>query len=835
MPKVSVIIPVYNTEKYLRKCLDSTCNQTLLDIEIICIDDCSTDNSLNILKEYSSKDERIKLIEFKENKGAAVARNLGITEASGEYIAFLDSDDYPEKSNFYERLYNSAIENDADITKGAYKNSDDGFVDETINAKILENKNNFCSTYCSAIFRNDFIKGNSIKFPELRDMEDPVFAFKCALKANKVEVVPECNLIITKRDNSITSKVPTIEQIKDKIKGLKLIFDLGVEKNQSYVLAYWFVTIIKDSLKAFDIDITEYLMYNCSLLFNDIKDSSSIIKEFENIDSTISKYFLENKSYYYFDKEILKKKIDNAKVVSFDIFDTLLLRPFVNPIDVFAYIEKIEDLQYFALNRTIAEKKARLIKQLREKTCEDINYIDIYNKIDSNYKKCFDKEKQLEYQILQQNKEMLEIYNYAKNNNKKIIITSDMYLDRDFLTKILNKNNINGFYKLYVSSEIKLCKGSGNLFKYILNDLNIEAKNLIHIGDNVNSDYKIPKELNINTFCYKKVSERYFNLYDEKLNEYYKNPNTENRMAISSLVGINIIHHFNCKGEYNYWKEIGYKYGGPLGIAYVSSLIKIAKLRNISDIFFIARDGYLFKEIFEKLYNGMDIKSHYVYASRKLNKLYLNSKREDLNPNNEYEKYISSIRTKGNDIIIADTCAGSYSAQSLIEEYLPDKNFIGVYMTSSLNYKYNYINLSSKKNTDYNDLGFLWDFIEFLFTSFELPIENIKDLKPVYRKNINEEDTSKINIYKDVYAGIKLYLNDYLNIFGTQESIYTVLDIFNFIKYFWSNKTVQDNLKLSEVKNPIDVDQSIYLPLSASQQDAKSFYANKIMKSKMKV
>ena len=74
---------------------------------------------------------------------------------------------------------------------------------------ILQDKNNFCSTYCSAIFRNDFIKDNNIKFPELRDMEDPVFAFSCALKANKVEIVPECNLIITKRDNSITSKVCT--------------------------------------------------------------------------------------------------------------------------------------------------------------------------------------------------------------------------------------------------------------------------------------------------------------------------------------------------------------------------------------------------------------------------------------------------------------------------------------------------------------------------------------------------------------------------------------------------------------------------------------------------
>ena len=117
MPKVSVIIPVFNTEKYLTKCLDSVCNQTLSDIEIICVDDCSTDNSLNILKEYASKDNRIKLIEFKENKGAAVARNTGIIEAKGEYVGFIDSDDYVDL-DFYEKLYNIGVCENADISKG---------------------------------------------------------------------------------------------------------------------------------------------------------------------------------------------------------------------------------------------------------------------------------------------------------------------------------------------------------------------------------------------------------------------------------------------------------------------------------------------------------------------------------------------------------------------------------------------------------------------------------------------------------------------------------------------------------------------------------------------
>lgn len=104
MSKVSVIIPVYNTEKFLRKCLDSVCNQTLQDIEIICINDCSTDGSSEILREYAGKDNRIKLIELFENGGAAKARNIGIDIAHGEYIGFVDSDDFVDL-DFYEKLY----------------------------------------------------------------------------------------------------------------------------------------------------------------------------------------------------------------------------------------------------------------------------------------------------------------------------------------------------------------------------------------------------------------------------------------------------------------------------------------------------------------------------------------------------------------------------------------------------------------------------------------------------------------------------------------------------------------------------------------------------------
>ena len=113
MSKISIIIPVYNVEKYLRECLNSVVHQTLKDIEIICINDGSTDESGKILQEFADKDKRIKIIE-QENKGQSAARNIGIRQASGEFIGFVDSDDWIDLG-FYEKLYNAAVDYNADI------------------------------------------------------------------------------------------------------------------------------------------------------------------------------------------------------------------------------------------------------------------------------------------------------------------------------------------------------------------------------------------------------------------------------------------------------------------------------------------------------------------------------------------------------------------------------------------------------------------------------------------------------------------------------------------------------------------------------------------------
>lgn len=116
--KVSVIIPVYNVEKYLERCLTSVCNQTFKEIEIICINDGSNDNSLEILENYQHIDPRIVIID-KKNEGLSKTRNLGIKQARGDYLTFVDSDDWIEES-MIEELYNISVNHKADITLCLY-------------------------------------------------------------------------------------------------------------------------------------------------------------------------------------------------------------------------------------------------------------------------------------------------------------------------------------------------------------------------------------------------------------------------------------------------------------------------------------------------------------------------------------------------------------------------------------------------------------------------------------------------------------------------------------------------------------------------------------------
>ncbi len=223
MPKVSVIIPVYNVEKYLKRALDSVSNQTLKDIEIICVDDKSSDNSIKILEEYAQNCTNIKIVRFSRNKGVAKARNEGIRIATGEYIAFLDPDDYVD-TDFYEALYNVTITKDLDIVKGGKKTIDmsGDIKDSTLNQFASQNKYNFTYEFCTALYKTSFIKNNHFDFPEnIINGEDCVFLLKCILNTDKIEIINEVYYYYCRRKGSLNARSLSLNSILSSINSVK--------------------------------------------------------------------------------------------------------------------------------------------------------------------------------------------------------------------------------------------------------------------------------------------------------------------------------------------------------------------------------------------------------------------------------------------------------------------------------------------------------------------------------------------------------------------------------------------------------------------------------------
>ena len=262
MCKISVIIPIYNVEPYLKRCLDSVVNQTLSDIEIILINDCSTDNSLEIAQSYTQKDKRIILIDLPINQGAAAARNKGLEVASGEYLGFVDPDDAIDL-NFYEELYKKAKETDADIIKGnlILFNLDGTTTLSTLNEKITKNgRFEFSYEWPSAIYKHSFVKDNNIIIPEdTNNGEDVVFLYRCLLKTEKLELLNSVNYYYLRREGSLYSEKMPPYKITNTIKSLSYIlddFDKELEinlSNKDYVLQYYKIII----------NVLEYIRKKC--------------------------------------------------------------------------------------------------------------------------------------------------------------------------------------------------------------------------------------------------------------------------------------------------------------------------------------------------------------------------------------------------------------------------------------------------------------------------------------------------------------------------------------------------------------------------------------------
>lgn len=226
MAEFSIIVPVYNVEKEIRKCLDSIKNQTYGDFEVLCVDDCGKDSSMDIVREYAQKDNRFKILTHEHNRGVSAARNTGLDNASGEYTMFVDSDDWLEtnaleiiKDNFDKSKSEVIVFNIYNCYPDGKKEINDATNFKKTQALLTENNlNTFIGVVWNRAYKTSLINDNHIRFPEGMIIEDSDFTFKISMHLKSVFIIEDVLYnYLRNREGSYTTEDAVNNRIKDEI------------------------------------------------------------------------------------------------------------------------------------------------------------------------------------------------------------------------------------------------------------------------------------------------------------------------------------------------------------------------------------------------------------------------------------------------------------------------------------------------------------------------------------------------------------------------------------------------------------------------------------------
>lgn len=321
-PCLSIIVPVYNGEKFIEKCIDSIINQTLKEIEILIVNDGSKDNTLSIIEGIAKKDSRVKILNQK-NFGVSAARNNGISKVRGKYIAFVDADDYIDKT-MYEKMYKKAEKFNSDIVicnvndvlnnnKKVSLNLNEGIIDirKLTESEFLSNEYFKLGTAVwHKIFKSNLIKENKIKFINYSEVasEDTLFNYEAMLKAKRLYCIDEALYDYRINEVSLTKSKSAKENMVKRCMNTVSIMSDFLSKNR-----------IKD--ENFIDYITYWQFINALSYVNELSIKSLVnsIKEYSKIStfnksirkialsSKLDKYFINHKGSYsiinkFFDK-----------------------------------------------------------------------------------------------------------------------------------------------------------------------------------------------------------------------------------------------------------------------------------------------------------------------------------------------------------------------------------------------------------------------------------------------------------------------------------------------------------------------------------------------------
>lgn len=276
MVKVSVIVPCYNVEDWVERCLNSLVNQTLKDIEIICIDDKSTDDTLKIVKQFAKSDSRIKIIPHEQNMGVSAARNDGLKIAKGEYIGFVDPDDYVA-TDFYEKLYDKATETGANVISGTAVIIDvsTGSI-ATLRVKKNDKRIFLFSAFWACIYKKSFLQEFKLSFlNNLSFGEDSVFLANVCLNTQNIVFVEDAfyNYFYRRQGsldskNLSDSKAESLCNMCNVMEHLVDNSDLSDEDKSSFIYTYILSNVEYNLEKEVDTELYRRKMFNILVRIN---------------------------------------------------------------------------------------------------------------------------------------------------------------------------------------------------------------------------------------------------------------------------------------------------------------------------------------------------------------------------------------------------------------------------------------------------------------------------------------------------------------------------------------------------------------------------------------
>ena len=338
-PFLSIIVPIYNCEKYIKQCVSSILIQSFTNYELILVDDKSTDNSLDICKNVALNDNRIKVISRETNGGACEARKTGLNEAVGEYIGFIDGDDWIEPNTF-ETIFKYLETKDVDVISFGYMENDDGIrykdlvkpgpynpqVDYHImDGMIFDSKlrrSRFLCSVCTRVFRRKLIIDaiNSITV-RLKEWEDITYAYLPLINAKKIVVIDEIFYHYRQSNNSTSRHIITVDSAQNTINSILLAYKIYSDRDQ--LIREQIIQLITYIVF---IDIIEALTIKNKKIVRDIYSTFTCNDHL----SQIVRECLENYNFLYWEEKKIVKAVYNDRIGKAKAF--LLLRSYNNKI-----------------------------------------------------------------------------------------------------------------------------------------------------------------------------------------------------------------------------------------------------------------------------------------------------------------------------------------------------------------------------------------------------------------------------------------------------------------------------------------------------------------------